>query len=569
MTGLPRGADAFPGSSRAYHTGTWRDQRPVHVLSSAPCHAACPAGEDPQAYLAQMQGGRVEDAWTVLVAANPFPAVTGRVCHHPCEAGCNRSALDEPIAIHAIERFLGDEAIPQGWPLPPSGGASHDERIAVVGAGPAGLSAAYHLRRRGYAVTVFDREARPGGLLRSAIPPYRLPRSVLDAEIERLLGWGIAFEPHCTLGRDIHLDELRREFAAVFLGPGCHAPRRWAVEGAENCRAATGLDLIREWLDVGALAVAGKTAIVHGGGNTAIDAARILHWAGASQVHVVSASALPDDMTVPIGERMAAFPREVAQAREEGIVLHPHHTLTRVIVRGAEAVGVEIASVAKLAGGDDTTHRVSFEGTERIIRADLVVPAIGESVAPEGLEHLLRGRPYLSADGWGFVPGEPGLFAGGDALGNRGTVSASIGDGRRAAEAIDRFLRDREAPVQGNSQPIAAARLNLHYFDRAARCDGAVATVADRRPDREIEQALSDGAARSEAERCLSCGNCLACDNCWTFCPDSAVLKIAGTPPDGSRYLFDYDFCKGCGLCAHECPTGFIGMIEEAGEISR
>ncbi|MDE2465000.1 MAG: FAD-dependent oxidoreductase [Alphaproteobacteria bacterium] len=569
MTKLPRGADAVPGSSRAYHTGTWRDQRPVHVHPPAPCHGACPAGEDPQAYLALMQEGRTQEAWKVLAAVNPLPAVTGRVCPHPCEGSCNRSALDEPIAIHAIERFLGDEAIRQGWSLPITADMSRSERVAIIGAGPAGMSAAYHLRSRGHSVTVFDREAQPGGLLRSAIPPYRLPRDVLDAEVARLLGTGIAFEPHRALGQDVHLDDLRREFAAVFLAPGCHAPRPWTVEGAANCDAPSGLHLIREWLDIGSLPVFGKSVVVHGGGNTAMDAARILRWSGASDVHVIAASALPGESEVQPKERMAAFPREIAQAREEGVVVHPHHTLTRVIVRNGAVVGVEVAAVAKLRDTDEKTHRVSFEGTERIIDADLVVPAIGEIVAPEGFERLLRGNPFLSADGWGSIRGEVGLFAGGDALGTRGTVSASIGDGRRAAEAIDHFLRKTDTPADGIAPSIGPESLNLHYFDRAARRDGAIAAVADRRPDREIEQTLPDDMARSEAERCLSCGNCLACDNCWTFCPDSAVLKIREIASDGSHYVFDYDYCKGCGLCAHECPTGFIAMVEEVGDLSR
>lgn len=563
MAILTRGAVAYPGSSRDYRTGSWRDHRPVHHHLAAPCHAACPAGEDAQAYIARVQDGRPRAAWEILAAVNPLPAVTGRVCHHPCEQGCNRGTVDEPVAIHAIERYLGDQAIREGWPLPVPDGAALAGEVAVVGAGPAGLSAAYHLRRSGYRVTMFERDGEPGGLLRSAIPAYRAPRDVLAAELSRLFGIGISFSPHQALGRDIHLDELRHRFGAVFLAPGCHAARDWTVEGAATVDSPPGLDLIREWQDVGVTSAAGKRVVVHGGGNTAIDAARLLRWSGASEVHVVTASGLPDDAETPIGDRMAAFPREVAQAEEEGVTIHPHHTLTRVIVRNGHVVGVELAAVKKLPGRDDAMHRIAFEGTERVIDADLVVPAIGEVVAPGGLEPVLGGRPFIAVDEQFRIAGAPGVFAGGDALGANGTVSGAIGHGRRAANAIDRYLRGAEQAEPAVGVPIGADHLNLHYFDRSPRRDGPVTKVADRVPDREIEASLSAADFHAEAARCLSCGDCLACDNCWTFCPDSAVLKTRDIATDGSHYVFDYDYCKGCGLCAQECPTGFISMIEE------
>ncbi len=237
MTRVTRGAFALPGSSLDYKTGNWREQIPVHRHWVAPCHGGCPAGEDPQAYIAHVQEGRNRLAWETLVAANPFPAIMGRVCPHPCESGCNRGQFDQPVAIHSIERMLGDEAIAQKWPLPMPKVAQR-EAVAVVGAGPAGLSAAYHLRRLGFAVTIFDQNTEPGGMLRYAIPPYRLPRDILDAEIDRLMATGINFQPRMKLGRDMHLDELRQRFAAVFLGPGCQMARPWSVDGVGNDRRA-------------------------------------------------------------------------------------------------------------------------------------------------------------------------------------------------------------------------------------------------------------------------------------------------------------------------------------------
>jgi 2-oxoacid:acceptor oxidoreductase delta subunit (pyruvate/2-ketoisovalerate family) len=570
MTTLSRGAVAFPGSSLDYRTGSWREKIPVHRHAVAPCHGGCPAGEDPQAYIAHVQEGNLRLAFATLVAANPLPAVMGRVCPHPCETGCNRRELDQPIAIHAIERHLGDEAIKAGWPLP-AAAAERSESIAVVGGGPAGLSAAYHLRRRGFQVTIFDQNAELGGMLRYAIPAYRLPRDVLDAEIARILATGVRFEPRRRLGRDIRLDELRAEHAAVFLAPGCQSPREWGVEGAETVDSPTGLDLLLEWLNLGRAPAQGKRIVVHGGGNTAVDVARILRFAGAAEVHIVAASYRPDDPDVAASDRMAAFPREVTQAAEEGIIFHPGHTLSRLIVRGGHVTAAEITAVGKVPGRDRRVRRVTFEGTENVIPADLVVPAIGEVVDPAGFEMLVRSNGFIAAGAHGGVDGNPGLFAGGDALGNRGTVTAAIGDGRQAAIAIERYLSgDPDAAVEPAPDVVGADRLNLRYFLPGVRHEGAVMPVTRRAADHEIESGLAVPVLREEAARCLSCGNCLACDNCWTFCPEPAVLKTPVATADGSRYLFDYDYCKGCGICARECPTGFIRMEDEpAGAVSQ
>ena len=503
-------------------------------------------------------------AFDTLVAANPFPAIMGRVCPHPCETKCNRGELDNPVAIHLVERFLGDEAIREGWPLP-APEAERSQSVAVVGGGPGGLSAAYHLRRRGYRVTIFDQNAELGGMLRYAIPAYRLPRDVLDAEIARLMATGIRFEPHKRLGRDIHLDDLRRDFSAVFLAPGCQKSREWAVEGAETVNSPTGLDLLLEWLNFGKAPATGKRVVVHGGGNTAIDVARVLQWSGAAEVHVVAASSLPDSPGVATSDIMAAFPREVAQAAEEGVIFHPGHTLSRLIVRNGHVSAAEVTAVGKVVGEDRKVRRIAFEGTENVILADLVVPAIGEVVEPFGMGPLIGANGFLKGDqSTGTMRDVTGVFAGGDALGNRGTVTAAIGDGRRSAEAIDRFLRGDSELHPEAPEIVGVDELNLHYFAPARRHEGSVLPVAQRAPDVEAEGGLDGKALAEEAQRCLSCGNCLACDNCWTFCPEPAVLKTASPVADGSRYVFDYEYCKGCGICARECPSGFIAMEDEA-----
>ena len=557
---VTRGAWAEPGTSEANPTGSWRLERPMHQYRPAPCHAACPAGEDPQGYIAALQEGHPREAWEILVAANPLPAITGRVCHHPCERGCNRGEFDEAIAIHGVERFLGDEAIRQGWDYGVCADRARGAPVAVVGAGPAGLSAAWHLTARGYRVTLFDAAARVGGLLRAAIPPYRLPRDVLDAELERLLGVGFETRLRTRLGREMSLGELQEDFAAVMLAPGTQHPRRWDVDGATPSDLRPGLDLLRDWAAGSGLAPGRRVAVV-GGGNTAMDLARALRHSGAEEVHVITFQCLPDPCAAP-EEAMSAIPREIDQAREEGVIIHDRRSIRRLLLRGERVVGVELVRAREMDCGEGRRELVTFEGTETVLELDQVIPAVGQEVDPEGMNGLLRGG-FLRPDPWGRIPGREGLYCGGDARGDRGTVSAAIGDGRRAAKAIDDFLRGRELPEYGLPEGLPFAQLNTSYFDHAGRPGEAVVPVPDRGPEVEVEQGFSASQIRAEAGRCMSCGNCLACDNCWTLCPDASVLKTVEQASDGSHYRFDYDFCKGCGICARECPTGYIRMVPE------
>jgi NADPH-dependent glutamate synthase beta subunit-like oxidoreductase len=554
----------LPGTSLAFKTGTWRTEQPFHLHSKAPCHNACPAGEDQQAWLAKMQENRVRDAWEELVDKNPLPAVTGRVCPHPCETACNRGQYDESIAIHTLERYLGDEAIRNGWAYPierlPIGDVP---RVAVVGAGPGGLSASYHLLRRGYKVTLFEALTDAGGLLRSAIPMTRLPRDVLDAEVERLLSHDIEVRLRHKLGRDMSLRELEAEYNAVFLAVGCQQSKEWSIGGAVPADLHGGLHMLKEWVDHGSVPEA-KTVVVHGGGNTAVDICRVLKRHGAADVHLITASGLPGPDTAP-DDVLNVVPRELEEALEEGVVIHPHTNIQRLIMRGSRVVGVEIVALKKIPDKAGRKARVSFEGTERVINVDMVVPCIGEAVDPEGLEDLLSGGNYLRAkDKYGRLKDQQNIFVGGDMRGDRGTVAAAIGDGRLAAAAIDHYLRGAEGPLP-DDRPIATYdQLNLDYFEHAKRTP--VGKVPPERRDdfTEIEGGLNSPQAMAEAMRCFSCGNCLACDNCWTLCPDSAVIKTAEMATDGSFYVFDYDFCKGCGLCATECPCGYIKMRPEA-----
>lgn len=558
---LTRGAFAHPGTSLRYHTGSWRTQRPVHQHRAAPCHAVCPAGEDAQDWLALVEEERFREAWESIVRANPLPAVTGRVCHHPCETACNRGEYDQPIAIHHVERWLGDYAIREGWAYPPPFAATASTRVAVIGSGPAGCSAAWHLSQQGYQVHLYESRPVAGGLLRSALPPYRLPHTILEAELERLLGTAIEFRPGQRLGRDFSLAELQAEYAAVFLGPGTQRSRPWDIGGATPQDLHIGLDLLQRWVDIGSIPEWSSVAIV-GGGNTAIDLARVIRHAGVREVHVITHQSLPRKGVVQ-EDVMPAIPREIEQALEEGVIIHEHRGVQRLVLRGERVVGLELVHRKKSHDSAHAKHFVSFEGTESLLYADQVIPAIGQTVDPEGLESLLGNTAFLSADAQGRIAGHPGVYTGGDARGDRGSVSAAIGDGRVAALSIVRDLQRQTDAATHELKPVTLQQLNLNYFEHHPRPAAPVLPVDQRSAEAEVTGSLHKSDVVGEGQRCLSCGNCMTCDNCWTLCPDVAVLKTRATEGDGTGYAFDYDYCKGCGLCAHECPTAYIVMENE------
>ncbi|MDJ1016361.1 MAG: FAD-dependent oxidoreductase [Paracoccaceae bacterium] len=565
MTVLTRGAYAGPGTSLDFKTGNWRStEKPAHIHAKAPCHAACPAGEDQQAWFAKLQEGHAEDAWRELVSANPLPAITGRVCPHPCETACNRVAVEGALAIHNVERWLGDEAMRRNWAYPVTEPAEDAPDVAIVGAGPGGVSAAYHCLRHGLRATLYETAPEAGGLLRSAIPRTRLPRETIDAELARVLGLpGITLHTRARLGRDVTIDELKRKHAAVLLAPGCQEGKEWSVDGAVPADLHEGLHLLKEFMDHGAVPEA-KNVIVHGGGNTAMDLCRIMKRSGAETVTLITASVLPGPDADP-SDVINVVPRELEEALEEGVEVIEHATINRLIMKGSQVCGAEIQSLRKLPGQDGRSRRVGFEGTERVINVDMVIPCIGERVDPEGLNGLVDHGYLRPSDRFGRLA-EERVLALGDARGDRGTVADAIGDGRLAVSAV-------AAQLAGESDPPADARgempsggLNLGYYEGISRAVAPKLAVADRTFDKEIEGDIGRAAVMAEAERCMACGNCLACDNCWTFCPDNAVIKTEELAVDGSHYLFDMDFCKGCGICAHECPTGFIQMLpEEAG----
>ncbi|WP_207218910.1 NAD(P)-binding protein [Pengzhenrongella frigida] len=527
------------GSSLANHTGAWRVERPVYVDLTPPCAHACPAMEDPQKWLYAAEDGSYEQAWRTLVEANPFPAIMGRVCYHPCETACNRSFLDEAVGINAVERFLGDHAIEQGWALPVPA-TTTGRRVLVVGAGPTGLSAAYQLRRLGHEVTVRDTSPLPGGMMRYGIPAYRLPRDVLDAEIARIVATGVRLELSTRV--DDMTAALAEGFDAVFVAVGAQIGKRAYVPAAEAARIVDAVSLLHD-VAQGDPPLLGRRVVVYGGGNTAVDAARTAKRLGASESVIVYRRTR---------DRMPAHDSEMAEAIEEGVVVK---WLSTVAHADAGHLRVERMEL-------DETGFPQPTGEFEDLEADSLVLALGQETdlsLLDGVSDLTLTNGSVEVDS-SFMTGHPGIFAGGDAVPAQRTVTVGVGHGAKAARAIDAWLR-ATALVEPDEAPLAEyAALNTWYYADAPHAVRPRLEAARRTTGfEEVVQGLDAETAAYEARRCMSCGNCFECDNCYGVCPDNAVIKL-GT---GKRFEIDYDYCKGCGICAAECPSGSILMVPE------
>ena len=530
------------GSSRANKTGTWRTERAEYSDRLPPCNNACPAGENIQKWLyeAEAGGGGYELAWRKLVEDNPFPAVMGRVCYHPCEGACNRGQLDEAVGIHSVERFLGDEAIRRGWafdpPAEPSG-----KRVLVVGAGPSGLSAAYHLARLGHAVTVRDAAPLAGGMMRFGIPRYRLPREVLDAEVQRILDLGVELE---SSSRVANVLEAMQEggFDAVFLAVGAHLGKRAYIPAGEAARILDAVALLRS-VEAGETPLLGRRVAVYGGGNTAIDAARTAKRLGAEPIIVYRRTR----------DRMPAHDFEVEEAEEEGVTMKWLSTVKHVDDGRVVVERMEL---------DETGFPQPTGATEEL-EADSLVLALGQ----EADLSLLDGVPGLEVDhgvvsvGPTMMTGYPGIFAGGDMVPAERTVTVGVGHGKKAARCVDAWLRGAEYAPAPKPALAAFETLNTWYYSDAPPTEQPRLELVRRTSTfDEVVEGLDERNALFEARRCLSCGSCFSCDNCYGVCPDNAVVKL-GEPGEG--YAIDYDFCKGCGICVEECPSGAIRMVPE------
>jgi len=552
--------DAVPciwttGTTEIFKTGTWRSALPQHINAPSPCHAACPVAGDIAEWIGHARRRDFRGAWEILTRHNPFPAVAGRICHHPCEAACNRAGFDNSLAICRLERHVGDQALAEGWAFAPVD-TPRSERIAVVGGGPSGLSAAFHLRRRGYAVTVFESRPELGGLMRYGIPSYRLARSVLDGEIARVKALGIDMRCGESMETPEDFERLRTEFDAVYVAIGARCQKRlprldytrpWVMDGADYLARA----------NAGAPPPLGKRVVVIGGGSAALDVARSARRGG----HEVTILALES-----VGE-MPAQREEVAEALEEGIALRDGAMLTEAVDTGGMGLSLKCVRVRFEAGASRGQFTVTpVAGSEFSLAADAIVPSIGQDPDLAPIKAALEADGALLKVDRRQATSLERVYAGGDVSSMARFVTEAIGMGQRAAREIDRVLRgsaqdaeDAGAGADFEAEPLVTlAAINTFYYPAQARAVERRLPAAQRlASDAEVQIGFDVESALAETERCFSCGTCIQCDNCVHYCPDLAVKR------EDDRYVVLTDYCKGCGICVKECPTGAMKMMEE------
>lgn len=521
--------------------GPVRTRMPIYVDLLPPCNNACPAGENCQEWLRLVKEEGQETAWRQLVRDNPFPAIHGRVCYHPCESACNRKDLDQPVSIHSVERYLGDLAIEKGWSFDrPS--TQTGRRVLVIGAGPAGLSAAYHLARLGHEVEIHDAGEQAGGMMRYGIPEYRLPRGVVDAEIARIEALGVKIVLNHPV-KDLAEEKREGEFDAVFVAVGAHLSRRVEIPSSDASHMVNAVDFLRG-VASGEKPVIGRRVAVYGAGNTAMDAARTARRLGAEDAVVIYRRT---------EAQMPAHKEELKEAEREGVQVHWLRTINEMHEGDIE---VEIMELDE----DGKPH-----GTGRFekLAADTVIMAVGQ-VADTGFLHDIPGMEFnddvVRVDPTTLMTDVPGIFAGGDAVPSERTVTVGVGHGKRAAKQIDTWL-NHQRPVRHVKHPLVHFDdLHLWYFGDHPREVQAELDPQDRVVDfDEVVKGLTAEEAVFEARRCLSCGNCFECDGCYGSCPEDAIIKLG----KGHRYRFDYDKCTGCGTCFEQCPVHAIEMIPE------
>lgn len=521
-------------------TGPKRTQKPVYVDYLPPCNHACPAGENIQAWLGLAQAGKYRDAWQRLIEENPFPAIHGRVCYHPCEDSCNRAHIDQTVSIHAVERFLGDKAIEEDWKVD-VGPADSGKRVMIVGGGPSGLSAAYHLRRLGHEVEIFEAGPVAGGMMHFGIPPYRLPRKILDQEVSRLWQMGIQIHLNKKI-ENVLWEKQQGNFDAVFIAVGAHLSKKVDIPARDAGQILDALTFLKD-VEEGVAPKLGRRVAIYGGGNTAMDAARVAKRLGYDPLIIYRRDR----------EHMPAHEFEADEALAEGVKINWLRTIKEI---DSTSFKVEIMRINEQGLPEGT-------GEYETLEADALILALGQDTDTNFLKKI----PGIEFD-WGgtvkvgpdMMTGHAGIFAGGDMVPSERTVTVAVGHGKKAARYIDGWLRGQPYQKPTSNPIVSYERLHMWYKTYAPHAIQAETGIQERTQDfREVIAGYTEEEARYEAMRCLSCGNCFECDGCYGACPEDAIIKLG----PGNKYKFNYDLCTGCSVCFEQCPCHAIEMVEE------
>ncbi len=494
-----------------------------------------------KAWLDLAQAGKYREAWETLVRDNPMPAVHGRVCYHPCEGSCNRSELDAPVSIHAVERFLGDLAAREKWPLKMEG-APTGKRVLVIGAGPSGLSAAYHLARMGHKVEIHEAGPLAGGLMHFGIPAFRLPRESLMEEIQRIEAMGVTIVTNHKV-EDVLAEKSSGNFDAVFIAIGAGVGKHVDIPARDAGRVLDAISLLRN-VNTGEPPRLGRRVVIYGGGNTAMDAARTAKRLGAEEALIVYRR----DRA-----HMAARDFEADEAVEEGVKIKWLTSIKEIIGPNLTVEMMEL----------DANGRPQPTGRFETLKADAIVLALGQETDSgflrqiPGIEFAEDGVVKVGPD---MMTGHPGIFAGGDMVPGDRTVTISVGHGKHAARHIDAWLRGERYQPPMKHPIVTFKMLHLPVYSDAEPNPQKTLGAAERIGGfDEVIAGLTQKQARYEAQRCLSCGNCFECDNCYAACPEDAIIKLG----PGRRYEFNYANCTGCAVCFEQCPCHAIEMVAE------